>query len=347
MTGRERVLSLLAGRAVDRLPLMPITMMFAARHVGVPYGRYALDHRVLVEAQTRTARDFDFDHVSTITETREAPDCGAAIELFDDQPFAVDESRSRLAEKAVLKQMDSPDPWSAPHMSDRLKALSLLDEKEGSVRVVEGWVEGPCGAAADLRGINRLMLDFYDDPAFVRDLFEFVLDVGLAFGEAQVKAGANIIGIGDPAASLVGPALYEEFVRPVEGRLVEGLHAAGACVRLHICGNIRGILPHLATLGCDIVDVDSQTPVALARAALGPGPALLGGIDPVRVLQQGSEADVMAAIADCHRQAGDRYIVGAGCEVPPDTPPGNLQALLRYARRHPGLGQADRRGREL
>ena len=316
MNGRERVLSMLSGEPVDRLPLMPITMMFAARHIGIPYGRYALDHKVLVEAQIRTAEDFDFDHVSAITETREAPDCGAAIQVFEDQPFAIDESQSRLAEKAVLPQLSCPDPSSSPHMSDRLEALRLLKERAGSERIVEGWVEGPCGAAADLRGINRLMLDFYDDPAFVRDLCSFVLDVGLAFGRAQVEAGAEIIGVGDPAASLIGPALYGEFVLPFEKQLVEGLHAAGAIVRLHICGNTRGILPLLADLDCDIVDVDSLVPVSLARGALGSRPVLLGGLDPVAVLQQGTEEQVLAAAAECHRLAGQRYILGAGCEVP-------------------------------
>ena len=39
MNARERVLAMMRGEAVDRLPLMPITMMFAADQAGVPYGR--------------------------------------------------------------------------------------------------------------------------------------------------------------------------------------------------------------------------------------------------------------------------------------------------------------------
>jgi uroporphyrinogen-III decarboxylase len=61
---------------------------------------------------------------------------------------------------------------------------------------------------------------------------------------------------------------------------------------------------------------------------------LLGGIDPVRVLQNGSPAQVAAAVAECHVQAGSRYIVGAGCEVTPETPVENLQELRRYALQH-------------
>jgi MtaA/CmuA family methyltransferase len=331
MNGRERVLALLRGEAVDRLPLMPITMMFAARHAGLPYGRYALDHRVLAKAQIRTAANFGFDHVSTITETREAPDCGAVVRLFEDQPYALDEANARLADKSELPKMSAPNPHTAPHMSDRLRAIALLREMTKGEKIVEGWVEGPCGAAADLRGINRLMLDFHDDPAFVRDLFEFVLDIGLKFGQAQAEAGADLIGIGDPAASLVGPRIYDEFVWPYEKRLVDGLRTAGLRVRLHICGDTRRILKSVAALGCDVVDIDSIVPVADARRQMGPGQVILGGIDPVRVLQNGTENDVCAAAVACHQAAGDRYILGAGCEVPPDTPARNLRALQRYA----------------
>jgi len=63
MTPRDRVLAHLAGRPIDRLPVMPVTMMLAARTAGVPYAAYCRDHRVLVDAKVRTARRFGFDHV--------------------------------------------------------------------------------------------------------------------------------------------------------------------------------------------------------------------------------------------------------------------------------------------
>ncbi len=332
MTGRERILSLVQGGTTDHLGLMPITMMYAAGRIGAKYGRYALDHRVLVEAQLRTAEEYGLDHVSAITETREAPDCGAPLRLFDDQPYALDEEQSLLSDKAVFAGMHPPDPRAATHMSDRLHAIEQLRQRAGSQLIVEGWVEGPCGAASDLRGINRLMLDFHDDPAFVRDLFEFVLQLAIDFGKAQVESGADLIGIGDPAASLVGPRLYDEFVWPYQKRLVDGLHAAGALVRLHICGNTRRCLAQFGRLGCDIVDIDSMVSLAGARAAMGPDQILLGGIDPVRVLQDGSPEDVAQAVEECRRQAGPRYIVGGGCEIPSLTPHANMLALAQSAR---------------
>jgi hypothetical protein len=79
MNGRERVLTYLDGKPVDCLPLMPVVMMFCADHIGVEYGDSVKDHRVLAEAQIRTAADYEFDIVSRMSDpAREAADCGAS-----------------------------------------------------------------------------------------------------------------------------------------------------------------------------------------------------------------------------------------------------------------------------
>jgi len=333
MNGYERIIAKFEGRRTDCLPYMPITMMFAGDQLGVPYGQYARDHRSLVEAQILTAGKLDFDYVSCISDpAREAADCGAAIHHFDNQPPAIDESNALLADKKTLAGLAAPDPLGGGRMTDRVRAAELFRSKVGGKLLIEGWVEGPCAEAADLRGINRLMLDFYDDPAFVRDLFDFVLDLGLRFAKAQVEAGVDLIGVGDAAASLVGPQIYQDFVLPYERKLVVGLHAMGTRVRLHICGNTKAILPWIGTLGCEMVDLDWMVPLSRAREAMGPNQVLAGNVDPVKVLRNGTPESVAAAIAECHRQAGPAYIVGAGCEVPRDTPAENLRALRDYAR---------------
>lgn len=335
MNSRERVLAMLEGRAVDHLPLMPITMMFAASQCGVRYRDYATDYRVLAQAQIHTAEKFGFDYVSVISDpAREAADLGAAIGWFEDQPPAIVESRALVAEKAALAGLKPPDPWGGGRMHDRVKGVGLLKERAGAGKIVEGWVEGPCAMGADLRGINALMLDFLDDPAFVCDLFEFCVRMELAFARAQIAAGADLIGIGDAAASLVGPRIYQEFVWPFERKLIDGIHALGGRVRLHICGRTRRLFPWMGKLGAEIVDLDWMAPLEDARRQMGPAQVLLGNIDPVEVLRNGTPESVALAVAECHRQAGPRYIVGAGCEVVRDTPEDNLRAMCEYARAH-------------
>ncbi len=335
MTGRERVLALLDGSDPDHVPCMPITMMRAAQHIGRKYRDYVTDHRVLAEAQVRVAATFSIDHVSVISDpAREVSDLGGAVEWFENQPPAVVEERALLTRKSRLQGLRLPELSSSPRLLDRVQGVGLLKERIGGECLVEGWVEGPCAMSADLRGLNNLMLDFFDDPAFVRDLFTFSVEMELRTARDQIAAGADIVGVGDAAASLIGPRLYEEFVVPFERTLVRGIQDAGARVRLHICGKTRKLYRGMESTGAEIIDLDFLAPIAEARAEMGPRPVLLGNLDPVRVMRDGTPGGIQAGFAECHRQAGARYIVGAGCEVPFGTPDANLHAAAAYARSH-------------
>ena len=331
MNGRDRILAMLEGRPVDRLPLMPYTIMLAADQIGVPFRQYAADYRRLVDAQIHMAEKFDFDHVTCVSDPAKRPTAAgrSTISTISRRPSrssfpAGRQGRPRRAEGSRSRRRRAnarprPGGRAVQGTRGRRKTRRRLDR-------------GPLAEAADLRGINRLMTDFFDDPPFVRDLFAFVLEMEVPFAKAQIEAGAELIGIGDAAASLVGPAIYEEFVRPCEQQMIDAVHALGAKVRLHICGNVRRILPGIATLGCDLIDIDWLVPLDQARRELGPRQVLSGNIDPVAVMRNGTPESITRAIAECHRQAGPHYVVSAGCEVPRDTPVANLLALRDYVR---------------
>jgi MtaA/CmuA family methyltransferase len=314
---------------------MPITMTFAADILGVKYLQYVRDHRVMAEAQVKTAEMFGFDYVSTISDpTREATDLGASIQWYEDRPPAIIEDEALFADKSVLARMKAPHPITGGRMEDRVRGIELLRERVGKELFIEGWVEGPCAEAADLRGINRLMMDFSDDPAFVRDLFAFTLETAIRFATTQIEAGADIIGVGDAAASLVGPRIYKEFVWPWEKKLVDSIHANGGRVRLHICGNARRILDGMGALGCDMVDIDYPVPMEQARSQTGQQQTLAGNLDPVRDLRNGSPETIAQALTALQQLAGVRWIVAAGCEVVRDTPHENMHAMVKFAQTH-------------
>ena len=335
MTSRERIFELFKNRRTDHLAFMPITMQFAADRIGRKYRDYATDFRILVEGQLRVAEEFGFDHVGCISDpAREAADCGATIIYADDSPPALDGQNALLADKSRLTTLKMPDPLGGGRMHDRVKAAAAFKKSVGKNKIIEGWIEGPCAEGADLRGINTIMTDFFEDPGFVRDLFEFVTELGLRFAKAQIEAGVDVMGIGDAAASLVGPRIYEEFVWPYEKRLIDGIHNLGAAVRLHICGNTRKILEGMGRLGAEMIDIDSPCPIALAREKTGPKQIICGNINPVSVLRDRTPEEVYMAIEDCHKQAGEKFVVAAGCEVTRDTPIENIRTLFNYATSH-------------
>jgi uroporphyrinogen-III decarboxylase len=121
-------------------------------------------------------------------------------------------------------------------------------------------------------------------------------------------------------------------VLPHERNLVEAIHGMGARVRLHICGNTRRSVDAMASLGADIVDLDSLAPLGRARSDAGPSQVLLGNLNPVTELMSSTPDAVRERTAACHREAGPRFIVGAGCEIPAATPYENVDAMVAYAR---------------
>lgn len=333
MNALERMQNTFAGRPVDRLPVQPIVMTFAARLAGIPYREYVTDYRKLVEAQLRLIEQFEIDLADLCSDPcREAADCGAEVRWFEDQPPAHSARDALLRDKRTLATLKLPDPLGGGRMHDRVKGVALFRERIGGEVPILGWVEGPVAQAADLRGIDTIMLDLVDDPEFTTDLFEFVTALEMSFARAQVEAGADMIGVGDAASSLVSPALYREYVLPYQKRLVDGIHALGCPVRLHICGHIDHLLPGIAELGVEMIDVDYPSDLALVRPALGPSVAILGNTEPVRYLLNGTPEEVRADLARCHRTAGDPFVVGAGCEVPTFSPDANVLALVEYAR---------------
>ena len=336
MTGKERIMAMISNSPLDRLPLMPVTMMIAADEIGVPYGKYATDYKLHARGQLAIAEHYDLDYVSAISDPGvEAHDFGANIKFYEDQPPAVDEENALLKDKTVLTTLNPPSSENGKRMSNRLHVVEQLKELVGEEKMVEGWVEGPCAEASDIRGINRIMMDFYDDPDFIRDLFEFITEREIEFALAQVEAGADMIGIGDAAASLIGPRLYNDVVWEFEKRYVDAIHEKGGMVRIHICGNTTDIVDGMTRLGAEILDIDSLAPFDKARGDAGPEQVLLGNIDPVRVLRDGTPFSVMKEIETCWNQAKPNYIVGAGCEVPRDTPEENMMALTQFARSIP------------
>jgi MtaA/CmuA family methyltransferase len=333
MNSFERFFNTLNGKPTDSLPVTPICMTFAAKVAGVRYGDYCRDYKILAEAQLKTAEQFDLDVLTLCSDpAREAADCGAPIRWFDDQPPAHAPDDVLLANKSDLLKLRQPDPLGGGRMHDRVKAAAYLRERVNNDIPILGWIEGPMAEAADLRGINNVMYDTIDDPNFLRDLFEFILEMEINFAKAQVEAGVHIMGIGDAASSLIGPDIHRELVLPYQKRMVSAVKQLGVPVRLHICGNITHLLDGLAELGVDMIDVDYFTDVGLVREKMGPNVAILGNVEPVRYLLEGTPEEVYEAFKHCHQQAGARYVVGPGCEVPPNSPHENVRAMVRYAR---------------
>ena len=166
-----------------------------------------------------------------------------------------------------------------------------------------------------------------DDPDYAAELMDRCVATGVDFARAQIEHGADTIGIGDAIASQLSPDLYETLVQPRERQLVDAIHAAGARVRLHICGDITHLLPGIAELGVDILDVDHMVDFSAVRAAVGPQVVIAGNLDPAEAILRGTPEKIRDGVRRCLEAAGLPFMVTAGCEIPAGTPHQNLRAL--------------------
>lgn len=326
MTPRERLFARLQGQPVDRAPNLSILMLFAARYIAAPYDRYCQEAELLVEGNLRCAEAFGIDVVTVMSDAyTETADYGAPVAFpYDSLPVCTEHL---LLEPDDLAKLRPFDPWQSPRMSNRLRALARYRHEAGDRYPIVGWVEGPIAEMADLRGLTETLMDLYEEPAFVEDTFDFLVTQAIACAKAQIDAGADIVGIGDAAASLVSPETYRTQVLPFEQRLVQGIHAAGGRVKLHICGNLMPSLDEVWKTGADIIDLDWMVDMREAAAHWPTEIVINGNFDPVTVMLQGTPADVKTAAGRCLAEGGDRACVSPGCEVPKDTPYENLQAL--------------------
>jgi MtaA/CmuA family methyltransferase len=217
-----------------------------------------------------------------------------------------------------------------------VEALGRVVEQLGKeVFIVACFDQFPFSLATALAGINEIMIKVVDDRPFVVALMERCLEYGAAYGRALSDAGADMLSGGDSPASLVGPRAYREMALPFEKRLIAQLKASThKPVSLHICGRALPILADMAGSGADVLEIDHFVDVERACRIASPEVALWGNLDPVGLLAQAGVAQVREAarraVATAHACGRRRFVLSSGCTLAPQTPPENLEAMLRY-----------------
>jgi len=309
-----------------RMYFHPILMTYASTNFGKTYTEFMTDYRVLVEANMRCLEMHDHDAVSVISDPyRETSAFGAKITF--------DGNQSPKAEKLVqgpedVAKLVNPDVYACERTLDRIKGVSYYRELLGREFPVIGWIEGTLAETADLSGVSETMMNMIMEPDMVKDIQQICLQTAKDFAVAQINAGANIMGVGDAVCSQISLEMYDEFCLPLHQELFEFIHAQGALVKLHICGNITHLLPSLAKTGIDILDIDWMVDMAEAHRIMGPEVMICGNIDPVSVILEGTKQLINEKYIETESKIPrENWIMMGGCEIPPATPVENMNYL--------------------
>lgn len=327
MNSYERVMNRLAGKPVDRLPNFNLVMMFAAKQLGVTFGQYCSDYRLLAEGALLCHEKYGFDMLCAISDPmREAEGLGAKVVVPEEGvPNSPVKRVQKLSDIDTLKPVD---PSSSRRMNDRLEAVRLMKQRGGKDVPVVGWIEGALAESCDLMNMQEVFMNLLDEPEAMEQLMDVCMEQSLWFAREQVKAGADMIGLGDAASSLIGHSLYEEFALPYQQKMIRAIHDMGAKVKLHICGNVNSVLDLIGQTGTDIIDLDFMVDIERAADILPESCCICGNFNPVTVMYQGTPELVKQEVRRCKRiRNRNRNFISAGCEIPRDTPLENMVAL--------------------
>ena len=170
-----------------------------------------------------------------------------------------------LEDKADLARLTMPDPYRTarlPGFLDQCEALvkAAPPGDMGAVAV------GPWTIAMLLRNPETMLLDTFEDPAFIHALMRITTDFCKAWGEAIVTTKIGL-SFSEPTASnsLISPDNYREFVAPYHTELVDHFKARKVGLTTHICGTTYPIFEDLIACGFTTVsfDLDQQSDPAL------------------------------------------------------------------------------------
>ena len=323
MTGKQRFYNYINGKSVDRVPNFNIAIHFAAKYAGIPFGQFCADYRKIVYANLKTSEAFRFDALNLMCDPyREVADFGGVFEYSDEdmpkyvQPF--------LQSRKDIGRLKAFDPSQAKRSLDRLEAIALAKKLAGDEYVIYGEIDGPLAVGVLLRGMADFFMDMFDEPDFIREIFEIVTEVNIRTIKAQKQAGAEMIVMGEAAASQISAQMYEELVFEYDKRIVDAIVQEGMIPRLHICGNNTHLLEYFPRLGVKIVDLDWMVDIDHALKVFDDDMFVSGNLDPVGVYLEGDRKLVREKVAELLNKNDRRIIISSGCEIAENAPHENV-----------------------
>lgn len=195
-----------------------------------------------------------------------------------------------------------------------------------------------------LRGLEQLLADFIENPAFVEDLLHAICEYNLRQLEAALGYDLDAVYFGDDWGQQHGLQMgidtWRRFIKPVLRRMYGFVRQRGKYVFIHSCGDVDELFDDLVELGVncfnpfqpEVMDVAALMKKYRGRLAFH------GGLSTQKTLPRGTPEDVRREtrwLIDLGREGG--YILAPAHAVEGDVPLENMLAFI-------GAAQEQQRG---
>lgn len=257
-------------------------------------------------------------------------------------PFGVVWDRSRDKDIGNVKGQVLPEPtlagYSFPDPIDPAifgRMQETIDRDNGQRYRVFSIGFSMFERAWTLRGMESLMMDFIENPAFAHELLGAIGDFQLAQVQEALKYDIDAVYFGDDWGSqrglIMGPALWREFIKPEMARLFAAVKKGGKRVSLHSCGDVDELFDELVDMGLDCFNpfqpevMDVEALLKRYRGRL----SFQGGLSTQRILPYATPAEVRAETRRLLALGREgNYIFAPAHSVEGDVPVENMAAFI-------------------
>ncbi len=340
MTSRERVLTTIARKTPDRVPIY----LWLTPHIVERFKKerdaedveesLCMDLRMIDYIARPESNDFsaytrDFPPNTTI----DAWGCGTYPVGYYHFTKAV----CPLAHATTVAEVeDYPFPRREPVPAELTQAVR--DIKNRDLAAVSQYECGTFEQGHALMGMEPLLAAMYTNPALVHALFDRISEVKARMAAAYVEAGVDILFIGDDigiqSGPVMPPALWREFLIPPLKKIIARARAVRRDIPIayHSCGGVAFAVDGLIDAGITILQ--SVQPEANDTARLkrdhGDRLAFWGGVGSQSTMSHGSTRDVKDEIKRLMETLGrgGGYICSPAHFIEPESPLENLDAFM-------------------
>ena len=187
-----------------------------------------------------------------------------------------------------------------------------------------------------LRGMDNLLMDMLESPAFVHELLDVITEFNLAQIDTAVAYDIDSVYLGDDWGSqrglIMGPDLWREFIKPPLTKMYRRIRDAGKFVLIHCCGDVKAVLPDLVEAGLNIFNPFQPEVMDIfeTKKRYYGQLSFFGGISIQHLLPYGTPDEVRREVRHLLKVLGKGggYIAAPSHAIPNDVPAGNMAALI-------------------
>ncbi len=255
--------------------------------------------------------------------------------IFDKLGFSSSVNSPLLEKANDIDKLNINLLENSKEIENLLESTRIIAKEVGNEYLIGVSQWGPFTLAGLLYGLEGFMKICMKDTAAAHHILQCTSNFILKYLGLFADAGAELICQSEPTSSgdLISPAMFKSLVVPHLKRNNNEISNRVAARMTHICGNTSKIIDTINEIDTDLFSMDFKVDLGTAKAKLEGKTAIAGNIDPVRIMLEGSAAQVRAKALECCQKAlkNEGYVLMPGCDIPVSTPLENISAMVEVA----------------